>query len=133
MHDQTQSFYKQFTTSEDAIYFFMLDDKSMVEKVGSSSDEQTMQYTNTVKNKISDEAQSISQFDKSLKPFLYKLSAFSCQPQKVIINDKPVFLPTDEITNQFSIIRTVDPSQSKSFSTEDRFLFALLKEVQIQH
>jgi hypothetical protein len=56
----------------------MLDDKSMVEKVGSSSDEQTMQYTNTVKNKISDEAQSISQFDKSLKPFLYKLSAFSC-------------------------------------------------------
>ena len=101
----------------------------MVEKVGSSSDEQTMQYTNTVKNKISDEAQSISQFDKSLKPFLYKLSAFSCMPQKVIINDKPVFLPTDEITNQFSIIRTVDPSQSKSFSTEDRFLFALLKEV----
>jgi hypothetical protein len=38
----------------------MLDNKSFVEKVGSSSDEQTMQYTNSVKNKISDEARSIS-------------------------------------------------------------------------
>jgi hypothetical protein len=56
----------------------MLDNKSFVEIVGSSSDEQTMQYTNVGKNKISDEARSISQFDKNLKPFLYKLSAFSC-------------------------------------------------------
>lgn len=65
-------------------------------------------------------------------PILYKLSPFECKAERVMVNGNLIRLPFDSNSNQFSIVRALDPQLSRELSTIDNLMFAILKEVQVK-
>ena len=61
------------------------------------------------------------------------LSAFEIKAKRVLIDDKPIQLPLDIDTNQFAIIRPLDPIRSKQNSYLDNFMIAIMKEIHIKN
>jgi hypothetical protein len=51
--------------------------------------------------------------DGVTRPYLYQLSAYQNSCEKVLINGRPVHLPIDTNSNQFAIVRPMDPLKSR--------------------
>jgi len=65
-------------------------------------------------------------------PVLYKLSPYECKAERVIIDGSIIRLPFDSQSNQFAIVRAMDPQLSRELSTIDNLMFAILKEVHLK-
>ena len=65
-------------------------------------------------------------------PVLYKLSPYECKAERVIINGSSIRLPFDSQSNQFAIVRAMDPQLSRELSSIDNLMFAILKEVHLK-
>lgn len=62
---------------------------------------------------------------------LHKLSAYSCKSERVIVDGKPIKLPFEPESNQFAIVRPLDPRRSRELSSLNNLMFAVLKEVEV--
>jgi len=66
------------------------------------------------------------------RPVFYQLSAYQNKCERVIIDGKAIRLPIDSDSNQFAIIRAIDPEKSRESSFLDNFMVAIMKEVHLK-
>jgi hypothetical protein len=66
--------------------------------------------------------------NKVPRPVFYQLSAYQNKCERVLINGKAIRLPLDADTNQFAIIRAMDPERSREASFLDSFMVGIMKE-----
>lgn len=70
--------------------------------------------------------------DSVIKPYLYQLSAYQSKCEKVVVQGRSVTLPIDSSSNQFAIVRPMDPAKSRQISFLDNFMVAIMKEIHIK-
>ena len=71
--------------------------------------------------------------DEPYLPVLHKLSAHSCNTERVIVDGKPIKLPFEPESNQFAIVRPLDARRSRELSSLNNLMFAVLKEVEVEN
>jgi hypothetical protein len=66
------------------------------------------------------------------RPVFYQLSAYQNKCERVVIDGRPIRLPIDSDSNQFAIIRAIDPERSRESSFLDNFMVSIVKEVHLK-
>lgn len=126
LSDPIQSFYKQFVSSEEALYFFKYETK--MEKLLQDQIDPPMKQTpfggsqpqnaphsaisgTSLKTGVDSQSDAFSNqpIPTDKMPVLYKLSPYECRAERVMVNGNVIRLPFDAYSNQFAIVRALDP------------------------